>query len=75
MRAVAIKIHNFRTFADAELSLSPYSLLVGANNTGKSNLIDAIRVFYEKDIKYEEGRDFPKFPVADKESWIEIQFE
>lgn len=75
MRAIAIAIHNFRTFADAELRLSPYSLLVGANNTGKSNLIDAIRVFYEKDIKYEEGRDFPKFPAADKESWIEIQFE
>lgn len=75
MRAVAIKIHNFRTFADAELILSPYSLLVGANNTGKSNFIDAIRVFYEKDIKYEEDRDFPKFPVADKESWIEIEFE
>lgn len=75
MRAIAITIHNFRTFADAELRLSPYSLLVGANNTGKSNLIDAIRVFYEKDIKYEEGRDFPKFPTGDKESWIEIQFE
>lgn len=75
MRAITIKIHNFRTFADAELTLSPYSLLVGANNTGKSNLIDAIRVFYEKDIKYDEGRDFPKFPIADSGSWIEIQFE
>lgn len=75
MRAVAIKIHNFRTFADAELILSPYSLLVGANNTGKSNFIDAIRVFYEKGITYEEERDFPKFSVADKESWIEIEFE
>ena len=75
MRAIAITIHNFRTFAHAELRLSPYSLLVGANNTGKSNLIEAIRVFYEKDIKYEEGRDFPKFPTVDKESWIEIQFE
>ena len=75
MRAVSIKIHNFRTFANAEVSLNPYSLLVGGNNTGKSNLIDAIRVFYEKDIKYEAERDFPKFPVGDKESWIEIQFE
>jgi predicted ATP-dependent endonuclease of OLD family len=75
MRAIAISIHNFRTFANAELRFSPYSLLVGANNTGKSNLIDAIRVFYEKDIKYEEGRDFPKFPTADKEAWIEIQFQ
>jgi hypothetical protein len=50
-------------------------LLVGANNAGKSNLIDAVRAFYEKDIKYEEARDFPKFPIADRESWIEIQFQ
>jgi putative ATP-dependent endonuclease of OLD family len=75
MRAAAITLHNFRTFADAELSLCPYSVLLGANNTGKSNIIDAIRIFYEKDIKYEEDRDFPKFPTPDKEAWIEILFE
>jgi len=75
MKAVSIKIHNFRSFAEVEIALSPYSLLVGANNSGKSNLIDAIRVFYEKDIKYDEGRDFPKFTTSDQEVWIEIEFE
>lgn len=75
MRVVSIKIHNFRTFADVELHLTPYSLLLGTNNAGKSNLIDAIRVFYEKDISYDESRDFPKFPTSDSESWIEIQYE
>ena len=75
MRAVSIKIHNFRSFADAEIALTPYSLLVGVNNSGKSNLIDAIRVFYEKDIKYEESRDFPKFATSDREVWIEIEFQ
>ncbi len=74
MRAEYIKIHNFRTFADIEVKLSSYSLLIGANNSGKSNVIDAIRIFYEKDIKYEENRDFPKFETEDNESWIEIQF-
>lgn len=75
MRAVSIKIHNFRTFSDVELHLTPYSLLLGTNNAGKSNLVDAIRVFYEKDISYEESRDFPKFPTSDTEAWIEIQYE
>lgn len=75
MRAIRIKIHNFRSFAEAEILLNPYTLLTGANNSGKSNLIDAIRVFYEKDIKYEEGRDFPKFLTSDKEVWIEVEFK
>jgi putative ATP-dependent endonuclease of OLD family len=75
MIAVSIKIHNFRTFADIELQLTPYSLLLGTNNAGKSNLIDAIRIFYEKDISYDENRDFPKFTTVDKESWIEIQYK
>ena len=63
MRAIFIQIHNFRTFKEEEIALIPYSLLLGVNNCGKSNLIDAIRVFYEKDIKYEEARDFPKYPT------------
>lgn len=75
MKAVSIKIHNFRSFADAEIALTSYSLLVGVNNSGKSNLIDAIRIFYEKDFKYEEGRDFPKFQTSNKEVWIEIEFQ
>lgn len=75
MRVVSIKIHNFRTFADVELHLTPYSLLLGTNNAGKSNLIDAIRVFYEKDISYDESRDFPKFATSDTEVWIEIQYK
>jgi putative ATP-dependent endonuclease of the OLD family len=50
-------------------------LLIGVNNSGKSNLIDAIRVFYEKDLKFEEDRDFPKLFTKDKESWIEIVFQ
>jgi putative ATP-dependent endonuclease of the OLD family len=74
MKATKIHIHNFRTFQDEEINLSSYSLLLGINNCGKSNLIDAIRVFYEKEIKYEEARDFPKYPTTDAESWIEIEF-
>lgn len=75
MKAVAIQVHNFRTFDDVSILLQPYSILIGVNNAGKTNLIDAIRVFYEKDIKYEEDRDFPRFRTFDNESWIEIEYE
>jgi len=44
-----LHIHNFRGIIDQTLHLGNYSLLVGANNTGKTTIIDCIRVFYEKD--------------------------
>lgn len=75
MRAVKLTIHNFRSIKHSELALGPYSLLVGANNAGKSNVIDAIRVFYEKEIKYDAGRDWPRFDVDDDVAWIELEFE
>jgi len=74
MKAISIKIHNFRTIADAEVFLSQYSLLVGANNCGKSNFVDAVRVFYEK-ITFDKDADYPKFPTQDNESWIEIHYK
>lgn len=75
MQIVELKVHNFRSLSDCTLHLGDYSLLIGANNSGKTNLMDAIRVFYEKGIKFEENRDFPKFPTDDDESWIEIEFQ
>lgn len=75
MRAVRATIHNFRSILHQSITLSPYGLLVGENNTGKSNVIDSIRAFYEKGLKYEHGRDFPKVATDDDESWIEIEFK
>lgn len=37
-------IKNFKSYRDATLYLSPLSLLVGANASGKSNAIEAIRI-------------------------------
>lgn len=75
MKIREIVVHNFRAFKDATLSLEDYGLLIGANNSGKSAILDSVRVFYEKDIKFDFQRDFPKFPTDDKESWIEIEYE
>ncbi|MCX8038931.1 MAG: ATP-binding protein, partial [Candidatus Sumerlaeia bacterium] len=50
-------------------------LVIGPNNSGKSNLLDALRVVYEKDLKFDFKQDFPKFQTTDQESWVEIEFE
>lgn len=75
MKIREIIVHNFRAFKDASLYLEDYGLLIGANNSGKSAILDAVRSFYEKDMKFDFQRDFPKFPTDDKESWIEIEYE
>jgi predicted ATPase len=39
----SIRLRNFKSFADAEAPLGPLTLLVGANASGKSNLLEALR--------------------------------
>lgn len=74
MQLQKVKIHNFRSILDADFDLEKYSLLVGENNAGKTNIITALRIFYEDDIKFDAKNDFPKCNPADKESWIELEF-
>ena len=42
----AIRIKNFRSFEDVELDCSSFNILVGRNNHGKSNFIEALAWFY-----------------------------
>lgn len=73
MRAIEIKIHGFRSIHETAIRLEPLSLIAGANNAGKSNVIDAIRLFYG-DLKWDENRDGPKVEPSDAESWVEVEF-
>jgi len=76
MKLEKLTLHNFRSFVDQELNLHDYTLLVGANNSGKSTVIDAIRAFYEKDkFSFSESRDFPFAGGQDGESWVELTFQ
>ena len=76
MRINKIQLHNFRAIKDGIFNLNDYSLLIGENNSGKSTVITAIRMFYEDDgLKFNDARDFPKFKTEDKNSWIEIEFQ
>ncbi len=76
MRIIRIKIHNFRSILDEEFFLNDYSILVGENNSGKSNIISAIRIFYG-DLKFNKDKDFPKIKNKDlgEESYVEIEFQ
>jgi predicted ATP-dependent endonuclease of OLD family len=76
MKIRQLHIHNFRSIEDQIINLGDYTLLIGPNNSGKSNVIDALRIFYEKDLKFVADRDRPKFVKDDNdESWMEIEFE
>jgi AAA15 family ATPase/GTPase len=39
-----IEIDGFKSFADFSLDLPPFLVLIGGNATGKSNLLDALRL-------------------------------
>lgn len=41
-----LRLKNFKNFKDAELGLGPFTVLVGANATGKSNIRDAFRFLH-----------------------------
>lgn len=74
MKLSKVSIHNIRSLTDVSFDLEKYSLLVGENNAGKTNIITAIRMFYEDGIKFDPKSDFPKCATADQESWIELEF-
>ena len=74
MKIKSLTIHNFRSIKEVKFSLENYVILVGANNAGKSNVLTALRIFYEDEIKFNEKSDFPKFQTEDNESWIEIEY-
>lgn len=75
MKIKSIAIHNFRSIEDIKFNLSHYSLLVGANNSGKTNILTALRIFYEDNIQFNKENDFPKFSTKDDESWIDIEYQ
>ena len=73
MKIDTIHIHNYRSIRDSIIKIQDYSLLVGSNNVGKSNIIDAIRCFYDE-IKYDNS-DLCNFHNEDDITcWIEITF-
>ena len=42
----SLRLTNFKNFADETLRLGPFTVIVGANASGKSNLRDAFRFLH-----------------------------
>jgi putative ATP-dependent endonuclease of the OLD family len=72
MKIKSITIHNFRSIVHAEYWMYDYTLLVGVNNSGKSTIINALRVFYD-DVKW-NADDWPRIGADGDEAWIEVIF-
>ena len=66
-----LQINNFRNFTNFDIDLHPFTLIIGENNTGKSNLLEAIclilgqeitiykkRVLEIDDINYQAVKNF-----------------
>jgi predicted ATP-dependent endonuclease of OLD family len=75
MKIERINLHNFRSIKGISVDVKNFGLLVGENNAGKTSFLTALRMFYEDGgVKFSKDTDFPKFPVDDNESWIEIHY-
>lgn len=74
MKINNIHIHNFRSIQDAVISLQDYNIIVGENNVGKSNIVDALRCFYGE-IRFENVDFYKNAPSDDQKAWIEIEYD
>lgn len=45
-----IKIQNYRNLQDFEMELKPFTLIIGENNSGKTNLLTALSLIFSQDI-------------------------
>ncbi|SKB00819.1 AAA domain-containing protein, putative AbiEii toxin, Type IV TA system [Prosthecobacter debontii] len=68
-----IRIQNYRSFVDAEVKLRPFSLVVGANGSGKSNLLRALQLAFRNHTPFE--RDFVSADPIPLEKHVNYQLE
>lgn len=51
-----IRIENFRNFSDFEIELKPFSLIIGENNIGKTNLLEALGLIFSQELNMMKKR-------------------
>ena len=50
MRIEKLHIKGFRNFRDEEFLFQPQTLIIGANDVGKTNLLYALRLLFDKSL-------------------------
>lgn len=64
MHICKVQVENYRNFEKFSIDLKPFTVIVGANNVGKSNLLNAMRLVINQDlsinssVKHLEVADF-----------------
>lgn len=82
-----VKIQNYRNFSEFEVELKPFTLIIGENNSGKTNFLDALCLIFSQDITYFKKRtleyddinyiaidEFKKIIIEDKTPIDKIEF-
>lgn len=54
MRIDRIHIKGFRNFDNEEIVFQPKTLIIGANDVGKTNLLYALRLLFDKSINEQD---------------------
>lgn len=50
MKLSKVLLNNYRNFSNAEINFNEKTLIIGANDVGKTNLIDALRLLLDKSL-------------------------
>lgn len=73
MRISSLHIKGFRNFADARINLDEKTLIVGGNNTGKTNMLFALRILFDPSLSSRDLElDVSDFNVQSRADTIEI---
>jgi len=51
VRVESVRISNFRSLRDAEVALDDLTVIIGANSSGKTSVLEAIRMFGDKHVR------------------------
>lgn len=74
-----LKLINFRCFEDHEISFNSFNVIVGKNNTGKSTVIDALKLisnvcrYAPHRVYYLKERDIPFSTISLRYNYIDIE--
>lgn len=78
MKIKSIRIRNFRTIQDeTSIDLEDYATIVGPNNSGKTNILKAIQIFftgYDNKEGYDRKRDFTRTGSKTSKTTINVTF-
>src|SRR5436309_12687049 len=69
----SLRLERFKNFKDGELKLGPFTVLVGANASGKSNLRDAFRFLHGIGRGYSLAEIFGEAFAAGEKQWSGIR--